>query len=704
MQYNHLKSIVAARKRQIALTTRSESFYLIRRRPRYIEPTFSKKTAFPNENPSIILVQATGASGKTTTARALSYDIEIPVLDLAKHAAVGDRTLTGVLTDAYSWNDISTVLTGFREGTYGVIIDGIDEARSKTTKNSFEAFLNDILRLSMNSKSSVIVVLGRSQVLLDAWCYLGDQEANVGLVEIDRFGLQQSRSYIDSHVKNQTGIHLQTYKDARDYVLNKLEEAFQPSDHAEENSFLKFIGYPPVLDAIVTLLNDRQNHYHIRSMLEHSGYIEAELLTKISNHLLDRERDKVFDSIDTMMQDMPHREYLEEHLYSREEQCARILAKEMSRPFQCAISWPEEIDDLQRREQLEERLENWGSIHPFLKENEDSVRNSVFSAVAIMHCTFSEAPEYQQLAYEYANLHRPTYHLLYIMGGKAASERNIDARMFNPLIQSSSDWFTLDTNIDVKIVGRSWEDEDSSEDRTANLEIDVMPSRGVTKSFCFSGEVMSDDVVLGPDLINLSVTLPCTVQLSDRSGLVIKGDCYVSALSVSIDTPDLTVRAIPRAENTHEEASELFIDAQSVDGSVGRVADYGTIRIQAERHELAYPMARYFFRRTGVSGDLEELKDRFLRLKRILLDFAARRNRGLAKSRDKIENRRVLRNDVNDIGERVLQALKRDNVVTLDGHLYRMDRNACSRVLGVSWQQLRDGETSRKLRDFLAAI
>jgi len=698
MQYNHLKSIVAARKRQIALATPSESFYLTRRRPRYIEPTFSKKTAFPNENPSIILVQATGASGKTTTARALSYDIEIPVLDLAKHAAVGDRTLTGVLTDAYSRNDISTVLTGFREGTYGVIIDGIDEARSKTTENSFQAFLNDILRLSMCSKSSVIVVLGRTQVLLDAWCYLGDQQANVGLVEIDRFGLQQSRSYIDSHVKNQTGIHQQTYKDARDYVLNKLEEAFQPSDHTEDNSFLKFIGYPPVLDAIVTLLNDRQNHYHIRRMLEHSGYIEAELLTKISNYLLDRERDKVFDSIDTMMQGIPHKEYLKEHLYSREEQCARVLAKEMSRPFQCAIFWPEEIDDL--REKLEERIDNWGATHPFLKENEDSVRNSVFSAVAIMHCAFSEVPEYQQLAYEYANLHRPTYHLLYIMGSKAACERNIDARMFNPLIQSSSDWFTLDTHIDVRIAGRSWEDEDSSEDRTANLEIEVTSS-GVTKSFCFNGEVMSDDVVLGPDLINLSVTLPCTVQLRDRSGLVIKGDCYVSALVVRITTPDLTVRAIPkRAENAHEEASELFIDAQSVEGSVGRVSDYGKIRIQAERHELAYPIARYFFQRTGVSGDVEELKDRFLRLKRILFDL----NRGLAKSRDKIENRRVLRNDVNDIGERVLQALKRDNVVTLDGHLYRLDRDACSRVLGVSWQQLRDGKTSRKLRDFLAAI
>lgn len=121
MQYNHLKSIVAARKQEIALATPSESFFLTPDRPcPFIEPTFSK-IDFPNENPSIIFIQAIGASGKTTTARALSYDLQVPILDLSQHAAVGDRTLTGVLTDAYSWADISTVLTGFRGGTYGVI-------------------------------------------------------------------------------------------------------------------------------------------------------------------------------------------------------------------------------------------------------------------------------------------------------------------------------------------------------------------------------------------------------------------------------------------------------------------------------------------------------------------------------------------------------------------------------------------------------
>ena len=632
--------------------------------------------------------------------------IKVPILDLAKHAAVGDRTLTGVLTDAYSGADISTVLTGFRGGTYGVIIDGIDEARSKTTENSFEAFLNDILRLSKDSERTVIVVLGRNQVLLDAWCYLGDQEANVGLIGIDPFGLQQSRSYIDFHV-HQKNVNQQTYQDVRDHMLEKLKEAFQPSNTTTENLFLTFVGYPPVLDAIVTLLNEEQNHYLIRRKLDRHS---TELLIKISDHLLDREHEKAMsNSIDTMIQGIPHEEYLKEHLYNREEQCARILSKALSRPFRCDISWPQEIDE-QHREQLNRDYENyigdWCALHPFLKEDEELVRNPVFSAVAIMHCAFSEVPGYQELACDYARSRQPTYHLLHIMGG-AACERNIDARMFNSLIQSGLDGFTLDTDIDVRIVGRSWEDDDCSEDRSAELEID-MERPGVTRlSFCFSGPVTSDDVVLGPYLTNLSVALPCAVQLSHGSGIMIRGSCSISALTVCIDTPDLTVRAVPtRAdESAVEETSELFIDAQNVEGHVARVAEYGAITIQAEQHELVHPLAKYFSRR-AESSDLadNESKVKFMRLRRILMEFSARKRGGLARSRVKIENRRVLRNDVSDIGERVLKALITNRVVALDGHFYHLDMDACSKVLGVSWQHLRKGETSPKLRDFLASI
>src|SRR6266446_4539782 len=185
MQYNALKSIVASQKEPIPLQTPSDSFFVMPARVApYIEPGFSK-IEFPKEMPSILLVSAVGASGKTTTAHAISFDTGLPVLDLAKHKPVGDNTLTGILTSAYQIEKVGAVLEGLRKGTHGIIIDGIDEGRSKTTEEGFEAFLDDLIERSKGSDSTAIVVFGRSQVLLITWFYLAVNGADVGLVQID---------------------------------------------------------------------------------------------------------------------------------------------------------------------------------------------------------------------------------------------------------------------------------------------------------------------------------------------------------------------------------------------------------------------------------------------------------------------------------------------------------------------------------------
>ena len=200
MRYSVLKSIVASNKAPISLAATSSSFFVKSGRVSpFIEPSFSK-VEYPKEKPSILLVSAVGASGKTTTAHALSFDTKLPVLDLASHKAVGDNTLTGILTTAYPIEKIGQVLEGLKNGTHGIIIDGIDEGRSKTTEEGFEAFLDDLIIRSNGSSSTAIVIFGRGQVLLSTWCYLEDKGADVGLVQISPFDLDQAKAYIDAQV------------------------------------------------------------------------------------------------------------------------------------------------------------------------------------------------------------------------------------------------------------------------------------------------------------------------------------------------------------------------------------------------------------------------------------------------------------------------------------------------------------------------
>src|SRR6266487_536503 len=140
MDYYHLRSIVSAGKKEFPLREPSPSFFLAGEKTKpYIEPTFSK-VLYDTERPTVILISAVGATGKTALAQQLSRDANLPILDLGKHKPVGANTLTGLLTHAFDVKDLSGVFEGLTSGSFGVIIDGIDEGRSKTTEEAFEAF------------------------------------------------------------------------------------------------------------------------------------------------------------------------------------------------------------------------------------------------------------------------------------------------------------------------------------------------------------------------------------------------------------------------------------------------------------------------------------------------------------------------------------------------------------------------------------
>ena len=499
MKYKILKSIVASQKDPTTLQGSSDSFFVKSTRVApYIEPDFSK-VAFPKEKPSILLVSAVGASGKTTAAHALSFDMQLPILDLAKHKAVGDNTLTGILTTSYPIDKVGTVLEGLQKGTHGIIIDGIDEGRAKTTEQAFEAFLDDLIQLSKGSTSTAIVVFGRSQILLSTWVYLADNGAEVGMVQIDPFTLEQAKEYIDSSVTGASIGQQETYEQVRNEVLAKLSAAFSPStpkDKKDKNVFLSFIGYPPVLDAIATLLEKERNYHRIHQTLSggEEGGLETGLLIRISDYLLDREhKEKALPNFIEQIADTvggPLGQNLRKSLYSREEQCARVLSRALNRPFTRRV-----INDNALHEQYENAAGEWCKEHPFLDDK--SVRNVVFAAFAVTRCTLSTVSEYRDLARDYAVANRPTYHLLYILA-ELAKGHDIDARCFNMLIQSCSEFMGINADIMVDIDGNSWEESGGNADTSAELTIEIkFPEKRQERTFVLTGTSVTNPFRLG---------------------------------------------------------------------------------------------------------------------------------------------------------------------------------------------------------------
>lgn len=699
MQYYGLKSIVASQKCSIVPTAPSPSFYVKHDRVSpFVEPRFSK-TDFPKEKPAILLVSAVGASGKTTTAHALSFDVQLPILDLALHKPVGDNTLTGVLTTAYPIENIGQVLEGLRSGTYGIIIDGIDEGRSKTTEEGFEAFLDDLIKRSESAPATTIVIFGRGQVLLSTWCYLAEKDADVGFISIDPFGMDQAKEYIDAHVPNKDPNQQQNYVCARDGVLNELGAAFASQSSGTNDAFLSFIGYPPVLDAIGTLLREERNYHRIQQDLavDGDGSLETLLLVRICDYLMRRDHDAkavplFIDGIANDADQAVGRD-LRSRLYDFEEQSARVLARALDRPFPRTL-----IKDTALNERYEAAVANWCPDHPFLDVKK--LRNPVFAAVAVARCVLSDIPEYVSLAVDYAQQTRQTYHLLYIMD-VLARDRKIDPRSFNMLMQACAEFVTLEAEIEIDIQGEAWNEVPPGEATASDLVMTVeFPEKEQKHTFKFSGMLdPSASVAFGPYLINADVTLPCRIQLVGRPSLEAVGDCSVSAHTVRVDAADLVVRSTPRRkEGGAQIDAGLLLDAGRAEGHADAVLNAaGPLQIQCTEHGLDYPLAKFV--RVVAKGPTDPaLREKYLRLRRIMLLFRSHKRGGLAKCRAHVDSERVLRNDA---GRKVLASLLREDILRRDPIMYYVDSEKFSSTLGISWQDLRQHRSSAELEAFL---
>ena len=597
---------------------------------------------------------------------------------------------------------MGTILEGLQKGTQCVIIDGIDEGRSKTTEQGFDAFLDDLVQRSRGARATAIVVFGRSQVLFNTWIYLCGNDADVGMVQLEPFDLERARHYVDSLVVS-TPIaqyaQYETYKQARDVVLDKLGAAFSPTtqdNKTDRDIFLAFIGYPPVLDAIATLLRTERNYYRIQQALGDGSdeQLETTLLIRISDYLLKREHEEkaLPNFIEPLATSVGGSlgQQLRTMLYDRDEQCARVLALALNRPFPLQL-----IDDDTLSGQYEEAAGDWCSDHPFLSDG--TVRNAVFAAFAVARCVLSDTEEYRDLGYDYAAENPPTYHLLYILH-ELAQSRTIAAEYFNMLVQSCSEFLGASADVSIEINGTSWEEPEGQQDVDVELNIEIeFPHQQQQRTFSFRGAIGAGDIPLGPYLVNTTVTVPCGVALTGRTALQAMGVCNISAHKVHIDTPDLVVRDISKMKQD----AGLFINARKVEGHADATSILtGTLDIRCVDHTLGYPLVTHTTRIRPPFSDVT-LNEKHRRLRRILSEFASHKRGRLAKFRRKIEHERVLRGE---LGRRVLRALISKHVLSKDTKFYYVDGAMFSEKLGISWQELRQYKVNKKLEEFLKDV
>lgn len=698
MNYGLLKSLLGV-KQSIPMKAPSESFRCASKRQKpFIPPTF-KKVVFESEKPTVLLVSAVGATGKTTLAQVLSHESGLPVLDLAVHKPVGDHTLRGLLTSAFDISQLTTVFQGLASGSFGLIVDGLDEGRSKTTEKAFHAFLDGVAELVSAGTSTAIVLLGRTITLEETWVYLTDKGVDVGLLSIEPFNLEAARTYIDSFSHGLESTHKKQYGDVRDFILERLGTAFVADGRKSESEFLSFIGYPPVLDAIVTLLEKERDFHGLHEGLKQrvDGKREIQLLDDIAKHILRREKDeKILPNILTPLLSEPRPDDIKQSVraaFEPAEQCARLIASTMGRSL--ALS---PISDTVLNERYERQLEPFLPEHPFLSNG--SFRNVVFESYAVAVLVASGSKANSELVTDYFRTHKHSYYILYLLD-LLLPDGEIALPIVPVVLGGALEFRSNTWNVTVNISGPDAEDCPAGSEVSLEIDIELTAtgSEEPGRTFSFAAQARGEDEVrLGSRLASTYVNVPCKVAFDEAEELELTAPVEVSASTIAVPVRSLVLRAGASAKGE----AAVVLEADDIRTRLETITTNGVdffVSLSGDGNP-AYPLVQYVEKRARAVAD-PLLSEKLRRARRILVEFRSHSKGELRRFRKKIENQRIIRNEV---GRSVLDAFLRDRIVTIKGVFYKLEAEMLDRHLGMSWVDLMKRQTSDRFVEYLRRV
>ncbi|WP_156357393.1 hypothetical protein [Frigoribacterium sp. Leaf263] len=255
----------------------------------FVDPVLVVREDRDDLNAEVILISARGAAGKSRTAAELAYNAKAPLWRLEADAAVGQAALPLRLNSYLESVDALQEIAQ-RETRPTLLIDSMDEARARVSAQSWEDFLDSIADAA--SKGLRVVLFGRDRTLEEVWLKFEEDGRSVAWLEVSHFPAEARREYIDGRVRDRAGNALlegANYEEAREALLNALAGSI------DDASSETFVGYAPVLDAVVAVLAEERNHYKLarefEAQTEKARHIDV--LRSILVRLLERDQGKL---------------------------------------------------------------------------------------------------------------------------------------------------------------------------------------------------------------------------------------------------------------------------------------------------------------------------------------------------------------------------------------------------------------------------
>lgn len=669
----------------------------------YVQPVFSIISHFGEDHSfdqaRIILVSAVGATGKTTLAKELSFQLKCPIVDLGCSEVMGGNSLTGILFKKLAFNDSYAFVNDLRKGEATMIIDGLDEGFQRTKTQGYYDFLDDVITLSSQQGKSFIL-MGRTNAIELAALHFESKSVPTITYQIEPFTIQQAKEFIDANLKDETGIDIfsKPYNEVKRYIIESIGGFFKDRQDVKKNQYERFIGYAPVLLSIAEFLRkNKDNYQRVLAEFQKDQLKGTSLVIGIVEGILRRDKEMKIQPqlIDEKLRGRSDdfQKIAREKAYCFDEQCARVLYRCLEKPYTYPITGDERFDF-----EYAQGIERWIDEHPFLADKK--ITNTVFEGYILARLICN--PLYRAAVDEY--IVRSTgmsYMFFSIYQELHKSEDYLDLSIASYLYTSLK---ALDNKVKYYKLDFSYDEEDADDladnTRICNLLFVGNEDSGLP-TYQFDVLINSKSCLQLHNYIgDVYIDVPINIEISSPR-IVLSAPGYINGKNIEIMTDEIVLAG--------KSTEDLFtIEADSVDLIVEKAYPNIIADTEAQNYftivcdnSLPHPLNDYQSSLTQHCAKLNGVqKEYYKKMRRTLIMFRSHSKGEFAKVKSKINNRIASKTD----GKRVVEALLAKGIIYSREKFYIIDKDKMNEHLGLKFDGIRACVINDKVISFIQGI
>ncbi|MEQ9743588.1 hypothetical protein ABRQ05_04670 [Pectobacterium actinidiae] len=617
------------------------------------------------DSAKIILISAPGAVGKSVMARELSNQTGAIYLDLSQASTIAGNYLIGGLAN-------KDILNEWNEGTAGLVIDSLDEARLRVTQNSFEDFLEDVNSVSKRN-ANPIIIFGRVGIIEETWLILSDVHGiDCPVFDIEFFNEDEASLFILESIKglsekyfsNNDYKHLPTaLRDHYPVYEKSVSEIVASLREVSGNESTRFFGYAPVLDAVSKVVGTISNPSRISD--EMASILSGELLLNICKAILSREQGKLTTQLSEKF------ESFKDNLYTADEQLNKLACHILNiEPIPIHSVLTSDLVSV-----YDDAVNSMLPQHPFLDGAGRKCASSVFEACVLAHALQSGKSNIAKAARNYCLSGRITPNpFLFDFFVEALPEEGsskISSEYVGLLFDSALSKLKNSDNATLIV--------NDNDDFSLNIEF-ILNEDDVFKEIEFSSDGYGV-LLLGSKVGNVFVNTDSSdVEFSSSDQLELFSPVSISCDNLIIHSERIIVKSVKSdAANTN-----VILEAKNFKSD--KPVNVPIVRPGSELYvswpsSEAYPWSAFSskFSDDESSG---RVADTLRVFRRIVMAFRSHSKGRLARLQDKINHVRMLR-DVD--GRALLSKLISDGVISAESHMYYLEPNKLGSVTGASF-------------------